>query len=59
MKKLLIFPILFLLSCSTEPESKDCAGVWGGSAQLIDCFLGKWTRTFEDNSVGQVQLFFQ
>jgi len=35
MKKLLIFPVLFILSCSTEPE--DCAGVEGGSAYLDDC----------------------
>jgi hypothetical protein len=35
MKKLLIFPILFLFSCSTEPE--DCAGVAGGTAYLDDC----------------------
>tara|TARA_B110000467_G_scaffold121663_1_gene113179 strand:+ start:205 stop:729 length:525 start_codon:yes stop_codon:yes gene_type:complete len=34
MKKLLIFPILFILSCSTEPE--DCAGVEGGS-DVEDC----------------------
>lgn len=30
MKKLLIFAVLFILSCSTEPE--DCAGEPGGSA---------------------------
>jgi len=35
MKKLLIFPILFLLSCSTEPE--DCAGVVSGAAYIDDC----------------------
>ena len=35
MKKLLIFPILFILSCSTEPQ--DCAGVTGGSASIDDC----------------------
>jgi len=35
MKKLLIFPILFLLSCSTEPE--DCAGDEGGTAERDNC----------------------
>ena len=39
MKKLLIFPILFLLSCSTEPEAepKDCVGIEGGNAVIDDC----------------------
>jgi len=35
MKKFLIIPILFILSCSTEPE--DCAGVEGGTAYLDEC----------------------
>ena len=35
MKKLLILPILFILSCSTEPE--DCAGVAGGNAEVDMC----------------------
>ena len=34
----LLYPlILFLLSCSTEPE--DCTGVEGGSATIDDCGL--------------------
>jgi len=41
MKKLLIFPILFILSCSTgstEPEVViDCAGIEAGSATIDDC----------------------
>jgi len=27
----------FFISCSTEPEDKDCAGVEGGSATIDDC----------------------
>ena len=34
----LLYPLIFLLlSCSTEPETKDCAGIEGGSAYLDDC----------------------
>ena len=35
--KLLYTLILLLLSCSTEPETTDCAGVEGGNAYLDDC----------------------
>jgi Leucine-rich repeat (LRR) protein len=37
MKKLLLLPILFIISCSTEPE--DCAGVASGSASIDECGL--------------------
>ena len=30
---------------STEPASKDCAGVWGGTAINDDCIVGNWIST--------------
>ena len=37
--KLLYILSAFFLSCSTEPETKDCAGIEGGSATIDDCGL--------------------
>ena len=37
MKLLYTLLFAFFISCSTEPEDKDCAGVAGGSAYLDDC----------------------
>ncbi len=41
MKRLLPLITILIFSCdnSTEPESKDCAGVSGGSASIDDCGL--------------------
>ncbi len=49
----LLYPlILLLLSCSTEPESKDCSGVTGGSTFWDDCGIcGGDNSTCTDDSV--------
>ena len=51
MKKL-IFIALFIVGCDNSTEPDDCAGVAGGNAQLTDCILGDWQRSFYDYEYG-------
>ena len=37
---------------------QDCNGDWDGNAQLTDCILGNWKRTFTDYDHGEILLTF-
>ena len=39
MKKLVVTTLILYLSCSTQPEVTDCAGIVDGTAVIDDCGL--------------------
>ena len=59
IRRLIILLLIVGCNNSTAPEPDDCAGVVGGNAQLTDCLLGNWERTFHDESLNvEIKLLF-